>query len=144
MSEIQHHSHSCLTSVFSPTGGSGDEYDEDDSDIENDESDMGARDHVELDTRDNMAVISDEKQLDPPPLNSLVLDVLYRPMELSKICFWDQVSLYEKVRRRKGKRVTSVPMQNSESDSESGDGEEGDTLGENGELRECLMTSSDS
>jgi hypothetical protein len=38
-----------------------------------------------------------------PSLNSLVYDILFRPVELEDVPMWDQFVQYEKVRINKGK-----------------------------------------
>lgn len=107
-------------------------------------------DHVEIDTLNNLTLLTGEGNLEPPPLNSLVLDILYRPKELEEVCMWDQMSLYEKIRRVKKRRVVSVPTpghgksidQDGSSGSDTDSDSEGAT-GSNGKLylrRSCINT----
>jgi hypothetical protein len=60
-----------------------------------------------IDLEDTLVVINAEASPNsPPPLNSLVNDVLYRPCELESVCMWDQFGLYTKIRRKPKKHET--------------------------------------
>lgn len=99
--------------------------DDDESEPEEEDEVVPATDRIELQAVDKLELLTEEQETEPPPLNSLILDVLYRPVELAQVCMWDQCSQFEKVRRRDGKtrRVRSVVVENesgSDSDSEAG------------------------
>jgi hypothetical protein len=70
-----------------------------------------------VDLTDSMVILEEHST---PPLNSLVYDVLFRPTEIEDVPMWDQFSLYEKIRKMKGKK---------NQDEEDTDGELEDVIG---------------
>jgi hypothetical protein len=54
-----------------------------------------------IDLQDTMVLLNEHVS---PSLNSLIYDVLFRPLELENISMWDQFALYEKKKIRKGKQ----------------------------------------
>lgn len=82
---------------------------------ENDESEQ--QDTVDL--SDSLVLLN--TALSPPALNSLVYDVLYRPEELEDVPMWDQIGLYEKIRRKKKNELSVNSDDSADEDSVSGD-----------------------
>ncbi|KAJ7826739.1 hypothetical protein B0H13DRAFT_1736451, partial [Mycena leptocephala] len=69
-----------------------------------------------IDLDDTMVLLNEHTS---PPLNSLVYDVLFRPVELENIPMWDQFEQYEKVRKNKGPQEDDDDMDvNDEAEAE--------------------------
>lgn len=113
-----------------PTGSDNDEEEEQD-DLE-----LDMDDKLTLLTNDqsNQTTAEHDATCDIPPINSLVHDILLRPVELVNVCAWDQFSLYEKVRKRKGRNIAPVSVQEDSDKSEGEDECDESRLGNGGML----------
>ncbi|KAJ6498548.1 hypothetical protein C8R47DRAFT_1193970 [Mycena vitilis] len=69
-----------------------------------------------IDLTDSMTILNEHIS---PTFNSLVYDVLFRPVELEDVPMWDQFSLYEKIRISQAKKSQS--NNNEDSDIEEDD-----------------------
>lgn len=82
---------------------------------------------VNLDVDEDLALLEEresdcagEANSTPPPLQSLVLDWLYRPLAMEDLCPWDIMCDYEKVRKKTGRLVAPVTDPNNDQPEESG------------------------